>query len=176
MGPSYGPPQTKWMLELKITSVFKRVRAKRYLFVICCFLIVCFVFGGPGGGLCGFLLSSRSSGFATTFTTNGKAAKITTRTTQTSKNNEKQNETQNEKQNEKHRLCRPQIFTPFSGAMLRFGQGARACVGRWRTDGLALRPAPYAKNLIVVKLYRFFEYFGFWTFWFSHGLISKILV
>ena len=26
---------------------------------------------GPGGGFGGFLLSSRSSGFATTFTTNG---------------------------------------------------------------------------------------------------------
>ena len=46
-------------------------------------------FGGPGGGFRGFLLSSRSSGFATTFTTNGKAAKTTTRTTKTSKNKTK---------------------------------------------------------------------------------------
>ena len=40
-------------------------------FLLFCF-VFCFVFlvfGGPGGGFGGFLLSSRSSGFATTFTT-----------------------------------------------------------------------------------------------------------
>ena len=59
------------------------------------------VFGGPGGGLGGFLLSSRSSGFATTFTTNGKAAKTTTRTTKNKKNKTKNNT--NKKQKKKHK-------------------------------------------------------------------------
>ena len=43
-----------------------------FRFVLFCFSF-CFVFGGPGGGFGGpgggFLLSSLSSGFATTFTT-----------------------------------------------------------------------------------------------------------
>ena len=65
------------------------------------FLLFCFVFsfdfvglGDPGGGFGGFLFSSRSSGFATTFTTNGKATKTTTRTTKTNKNKTK-NKTNN---------------------------------------------------------------------------------
>ncbi len=51
------------------------------VFVLCFF---CLAIGGPGSGFGGpgggFLLSSLSSGFATTFTTNYKA---TTRTTKT---------------------------------------------------------------------------------------------
>ena len=43
-----------------------------FRFVLFCFSF-CLVFGGPGGGFAGpgggFLLSSLSSGFATTFTT-----------------------------------------------------------------------------------------------------------
>ena len=52
--------------------------------------------GGPGGGFGGFILSSRSGGFATTATTNGKAAKTTTRNT-----NNKKNKTKNKTKNEK---------------------------------------------------------------------------
>ena len=44
-------------------------------------MFVVLVVGGPGGGFGGFLLRSRSYGFAITFTTNGKATKTTTRTT-----------------------------------------------------------------------------------------------
>ena len=50
--------------------------------------------GGPGGGLGGFQVSSKSRGKATTATTKKKAAKTTTRTTQTSKNKTK-NKTKN---------------------------------------------------------------------------------
>ena len=56
---------------------------------VCFFVVFLAGFGGPPGGFGGFLLSSRSSGCATTFATNGKAAKTTTRTTKTSKNKTK---------------------------------------------------------------------------------------
>ena len=62
------------------------------MFLFSCCLILGFVFvgfGGPGGGFGGFLLSSRSGGFATTFTTNRKAAKTTGRTIKTNKNTTK---------------------------------------------------------------------------------------
>ena len=77
-------------------------------FLVFCFDVVLFFVGfdGPGGGFGGFLFSSRCSGFATTFTTNGKATKTTTRT-----NTNLQNKTKNEtKQNEKHRLAPPLVL------------------------------------------------------------------
>lgn len=69
------------------------------------FLFALHVFVGHGGDLFFFLLSSRSSGVATTFTTLGKATQTTTTT-----NKNLQNKTNNEKEhNEKHRLASPLV-------------------------------------------------------------------
>ena len=80
---------------LDLNSVFR--------YVLFCFSF-CFVVGGPGGGFGGpgggFLLSSPSSGSATTFTTNYKATTRSTKTTPRATDNKtkrktKQNITKN---------------------------------------------------------------------------------
>ena len=74
-----------------------------FRFVLFCFSF-CFVFGGPGGGFGGpgggFLVSSKSSGKATTETIKKKATTRTTKTTpRTTENKTKRKTKQNETKN-----------------------------------------------------------------------------
>ena len=87
-----------FLLAVSLDSAVTVRNRPKHCFLFFCF-VFCFVFlgfggpgggfGAPGGGFGGFLLSSRSSGFATTFTTNLKATRTTTRTTKNQKNKTK---------------------------------------------------------------------------------------